>query len=89
MFRKKSNPQQPDYEQIGRMVESIFESGYADRNKTYKMSFIKGVLGGLGGVIGATVVVAILLWILSLLGNVPFLDRITENVQDTVEQSQR
>lgn len=81
MLRKKNKNVQPDYETIGKMVESIYESGYADRNKTYKMSFLKGVLGGFGGVVGATLVVAIVLWILSLLSDIP----LVENLRNTLQ----
>lgn len=74
-----------DYEQLGRMLENIYESGYIDRNTFYKMSFIKGVLTGLGGVIGATVVLALLLWALSLFDNIPLIGGLTEKFQDTVQ----
>lgn len=65
------------------MLESIYESGYIDRNKTYKMSFLKGIAAGFGGVVGATIVVALLLWILSLLDFVPFVDKIQCSLQDS------
>ncbi len=68
------------------MLTNIYESGYIDRNQTYKMSFVKGVLAGLGGVIGATLVVALVIWILSLLSNVPLINIITDNVENTIQQ---
>ena len=49
------------------------------------MSFIKGVLAGFGGVLGATILVALLLWILSLFSSVPFIGKIAENVTDTIQ----
>ena len=88
---KKPDPKQKqkvDYEQIGRMVANIYETGYIDRNQTYKMSFIKGILAGLGGVIGATVVVALILWLLSLFQTVPLIDRLYNNLDDTVNSQQ-
>lgn len=89
MLTPKQKPSKKvDYEQIGRMMESIYESGYIDRNKTYKMSFLKGIAAGFGGVIGATIVVAILLWALSLLHYVPFVNSITDNVQCTLQQKE-
>lgn len=51
----------------------------------YKMSFIKGVLGGLGGVIGATIVVGLLLWTLSLFQDVPWVGRMVENAQKALQ----
>lgn len=74
-----------DYENLGRLVASIYESGYLDHKQTLKQSFLKGVFGGLGGVIGATIVVALLLWILSAFKEVPLLGPVIQNTQNTVE----
>jgi uncharacterized protein (DUF697 family) len=78
-----------EYEQLGKAVASIFETGYLDKKQAYKTSFIKGIFGGFGGVIGATVVVAILLWVLSLFGNVPLIGRFVDNVEHTVQNAQK
>jgi len=82
----KEKKRAQDYEHLGRMLANIYETGYINRNQTYKMSFIKGILAGLGGVIGATLVVALLIWILSLLSNVPLVNTITDNVENTIQQ---
>lgn len=71
------------------MFVSIYESGYLNRKQFYKMSFIKGMLQGFGGVLGATILVAILLWLLSLASYVPFLDRVVKNVKQTVQQQKQ
>lgn len=69
------------------MLISIYESGYLDQKQAYKMSFIKGVLAGFGGILGATILVALLLWALSLFSNIPFIGQIAENVTHTIESS--
>lgn len=89
MAKNSKSKQTAHYEQIGKMVQNIYESGYLDRNATYKMSFLKGVFAGVGGVVGATVVVALLLWLLSALHYVPFLNQITDNVQCSIAQADR
>mgnify|MGYP001581048803 CR=1 FL=1 len=83
---KQKNPNQNkiDYEHIGRMVENIYLSGYIDRNQLYKMSFLKGVVAGFGGVIGATIVVGLMIWLLNILNYTP-LKPITERIQETVQ----
>ena len=85
MAKNKSKSKQTDYEQLGRMLENIYESGYIDRNRAYKMSFLKGIAAGFGGVIGATVFVAILLWTLTLFDQIPLVGPFVQNVQDTIE----
>lgn len=84
---KKSPEKQlkTDYENIGKMVQSIYESGYLNKNTTYKMSFFKGVFTGLGGVVGATVVLGLLLWALSLFDNFPLIGELTEKFENSVE----
>jgi hypothetical protein len=67
------------------MLANIYETGYIDRNQAYKLSFFKGVLSGLGGVIGATIVVGLIIWILSLFQEVPVIDKLYENVRGTIK----
>ncbi len=73
------------YEDLGRIVASVYETGYLDAAKSYRQSFIKGLFQGFGGVIGATLLVALLIWILSFFNELPFIGRITEQVQDTIQ----
>lgn len=81
----KNSKKELSYEDIGKMLVNIYESGYLDRKKFYKMSLIKGLLQGFGGVLGATILVAILLWILSLASNIPFLERAVQNIKQTLQ----
>lgn len=84
-MNKKSKNQTENYDELGKMLVNIYESGYINRNQAYKMSFLKGLVGGLGGVIGATIVVALLIWLLSLLNEVPLIGRLFENLRSTIE----
>ncbi len=74
-----------DYEELGRRLENIYMTGYVNRSEMLKMSFLKGVATGFGGVIGATIVVALLLWMLSLLDAIPFVGPIFDTFEDTVK----
>lgn len=68
------------------MVANIYESGYLDKGQMLKTSFLKGVITGFGGVIGATIVVALVLWALSLFGRVWFIGPVVDDVRNTVKQ---
>ncbi len=85
----KSSKTSKEYEELGKVVSSIFESGYLDKKQAYKTSFFKGVIGGFGGVIGATIVVALLLWVLSLFGHVPLVNRFSDRVHETLNSRTR
>lgn len=82
----RTTPKPKDYEQLGKTVAAIYETGYLDAGKSMRMSLFKGVAGGLGGVIGATVGVALLLWILSFFGEVPLIGDFVKKVEYTIEQ---
>ncbi len=75
-----------DYEKLGRMIEQVYATAYADKKRLLVVSFLQGIARGLGAVLGATIVVALLLWILSLIGEVPFVGPLIDNVRETVEQ---
>jgi hypothetical protein len=85
----KSKLTAKQYEDLGKVVASVYESGYLDASKSYRMSFIKGLFQGLGGAIGATLMVAVLIWLLSILGEVPFLGRLSDNIRQTVQTTQQ
>lgn len=76
------NKKEPNYEQIGRAMVNVLEFGYADKKRLFKMSLLRGIATGLGSVIGATIVVALMLWILSLVDFVPLIDEIENTLQD-------
>ena len=78
---KKKPQSQQELAEIGQMLVSITESGYADKKAFYRMSFIKGVLAGFGGVLGATILVGLLLWILSFFDTVPFVQEIVNTIE--------
>lgn len=89
MAKKQTASKSPSAEELGAMIKNIYETGYLDRNTAYKMSFVKGVLGGLGGVIGATILVALLLWFLSAFENVPLVGRFVDRFEQTVQTEQK
>ncbi len=81
---KAQNKQKVDYQELGKRLENIYLTGYINKKEMLKMSFIKGVVTGFGGVVGATIVVALLLWFLSFFETVPLLGPFVQNINNTV-----
>jgi hypothetical protein len=85
--RKQPKPdKRKDYETLGKQVMALYDAINPDRKGLYRTAFLKGVLTGLGSVVGATIVVALLLWILTLAHHVPFVRDITDNARSTLQQ---
>lgn len=70
---------------MGRQLESLYDAANPGRRALYKAAFLKGILGGVGGVIGATVVVALLLWLLSLFSELPLVGDFMDSLRNTIE----
>lgn len=75
-----------EYEVIGKLVVDLYDAVNPARATLYKAAFLKGVLGGVGGVIGATVVIALLLWVLSIFDSVPLINNFTNSIENTIDQ---
>ncbi len=87
---KKSELDPKEYEKIGREIEGLLVKNYiAALHSTPRQiwnSFTRGAFAGLGGVIGATVGVAILLYLLQFFGSHmpvfgPYLKKISDTIQ--------
>ena len=75
-------------DQIAKALEILFAAGYVDRKKLYLENFIRGIVFSAGTIIGATIVLALVLWLLSLFDEVPFIGPLIDNMRDTLEQGQ-
>ena len=77
-----------DYEKLGKLLVSIGELGIADHKKIYRISFVKGLFTGLGGVIGATLIITLILFVLSLIGDVPLIGDVADTIENSIQQNQ-
>lgn len=68
------------------MMEEMFNDLYKDRAKVYKMNFVRGLFFGFGSVLGATVVVALAIWILSFFVDLPGIGNAAEQAQSQLER---
>lgn len=72
--------------EFAKQVEYMYEAVNPNWRKLLTFAFLKGIATGLGVFLGGTIVVALLLWILSGLGEVPFLNHLTDKVEHTLQQ---
>lgn len=73
--------------EFAKQVEYMYEAANPMWRKVLLLSFLKGIVTGLGVFLGGTIIVGLLLWILSGLGQIPFLNNITDAVKGTLEQT--
>lgn len=67
------------------LLESLFNDMYENRRQIYWMNFIRGLFFGLGSVLGGTILIALLVWLLAQLGAVvPFLSDFIQQILDTL-----
>lgn len=72
--------------EFAKQIEYMYEAANPSWRRLLFFSFLKGIATGFGIFLGGTIVVAIVLWILSGLGQIPFLNDITNQVKDVLEQ---
>ena len=73
MIKKALNKAKTEQENASRkaILEDLFYDFHKSRKQVYLMNFMRGVFFGVGSIAGGTIVVAILLWLLSLLVDIP------------------
>lgn len=70
------------------MMQELFNDLYRNRGEVYKMNFIRGLFFGLGSVLGGTVVISLIIWLLSFFVDFFVIGQFFENAQRTLEQTQ-
>lgn len=78
---KAEKNQQDELLELGKKLQNFYELGYVNKRSALGFTFVKAIVQGIGVFIGGTVVVAILLWILSGLEEVP----LVKPVRDALE----
>jgi hypothetical protein len=53
------------------LIEDLFYDFNRDKHQVFFMNFIRGIYFGVGSVLGGTVVIALIIWLLSFLVDIP------------------
>lgn len=89
MAKSKNKVTAEDYEKLGRAIESALINDYigllGNTKRQIKGALIRGIVTGFGTVLGATVVVGFVVWILHLLGGIPFLGEYLNDASKTIQ----
>ena len=69
------------------VLEELFNDLYSSRVRIYKVNFVRGILFGAGSALGGTIVIALIVWTLSLFVNLPVIGELFENAQQSIERT--
>ena len=68
------------------VIEELFYDFNRSRAQVYKMNFVRGIMFGAGSVLGGTIIIALAVWLLSLVGNfIPPLGDFFDGVSNTIQ----
>jgi len=88
IVKKAANRLKSDNERGARngLIEDLFYDFNRARAEVYKMNFIRGIFFGFGSVLGGTVVIALLAWMLSLFVDIPGIGNSIQDIQQTIQR---
>lgn len=70
------------------VLEQLFNDFNRSRFQIYKLNFFRGLFFGFGSVLGGTLLIAMLIWIMTILSdNIPFLSDFFNGLTNTIEPS--
>ena len=71
--------------EFARHVEYFFEASYTNWRRVLTLSLLRGMAVGFGIVLGGSILIGLLLWLLSGLEQIPFLGDLAETTRETIE----
>lgn len=94
MKHKQPGPDKPkltDKQRVefAKQIEAFVEASNASWRRVLGFSFLKGIVTGLGVFLGGTIGVALLLWVLTLVNQVPFVGELSESAKQSIEEGKQ
>jgi hypothetical protein len=92
MIRKALTRLKTDNENGARkaVIEDLFYDFHRSKKEIYYMNFVRGVFFGIGSILGGTIFIALILWLLSFLVDIPGgVGDFIQYIVDTVHQSRK
>lgn len=89
MIKKAASKAKQTSENVARkaILQDLFYDFNKNRRQVYLMNFFRGIFFGVGSIIGGTLVIAIVVWILKLLVDIPGgAGDVIQFIVDTVRQ---
>ena len=70
-----------------KMLINLLDDMYMKRGRVYRMAFFRGIFFGFGSILGGTLLIAVAIWLLSQLVNIPagigdFIQSIVDTIQN-------
>jgi len=70
-------------------LEDLFHDFHRNRAQVYKMNFVRGIFFGFGSVLGGTVLIALLAWVLSFFVDIPGIGQSIQDVQQSIQHDRK
>lgn len=71
------------------LIEDLFYDFNRSRTQVYWMNFVRGIFFGLGSILGGTVIIALLVWLLSFAVDWPWVGDVVEQVQGSLQSDKK
>jgi hypothetical protein len=85
MAEKNAKEHKQESDAIRDVFEEFLNDYYKHRRKIFYMNFVRGIWFGFGSVLGGTIIITLLLWVLSWFQQVPFLTDVIQNIQHALQ----
>lgn len=85
--RREGHMKKNETEAKHAVLEELFNDLYRNRARVYRINFFRGILFGAGSALGGTIVLALIVWILSLFVNIPVIGELFQDAQQSIERS--